>query len=586
MAVLRQIQCTMFVGRSISMLSFATIVLVVHSSSAYITPPFSKAQSTRKTDKSSSSYKTKYELSRVSRTMKKRGYLTLRHEAGTHSKSLALLYSNKEDIDSGLYSPGVKKNHDVIAAGEKLDQYLSENKLHESVELLKLHPSLSLPRDRFLSIFDAIEVTTSIPFDEESKKMLSEGIISASSAEQDVFPMLPSKNDMASMYETLRNLGHLRLFGAITSETYPAGGSKLVSPDLLEEATSLNMASLTPRPSNGFLFAGVGLAIGEGCLSLYSGVDFTALVLTTVFLFLLDKVIVNGTIVEGFTKIVAPEYSRKVIRHEAGHFLIAYLLGCPVEGCVLSAWKAMKDERFAAGVTAATSFFDKKLSEQINGKKPLTRDSIDRYSAIVMGGIAAEASQFGFADGGAGDEQALIQFLSSISPGTKNAQTWNGDGIRNQARWGALQAVLMLRHYSSSYDALVDALERGSNLGECIFAIESAAKEAGLTPLEEPLGVIIENQVTAYDLVLKWMYTPHISHLPRKTLNDVQSRTSTESENNDISNSVNNNLLDKRKTDLDSVEDSLKSYQYILEEKLKKLDRQLKEGLDSDTGTN
>ena len=49
-----------------------------------------------------------------------------------------------------------------------------------------------------------------------------------------------------------------------------------------------------------------------------------------------------------------------------------------------------------------------------------------------------------------------------------------------------------MRTYKASYDALVDALERGGNLGECIYAIEKAASDSGEEPLEKPLGYIAE----------------------------------------------------------------------------------------------
>ena len=143
-------------------------------------------------------------------------------------------------------------------------------------------------------------------------------------------------------------------------------------------------------------------------------------------------------------------------------------------------------------MSAGTSFFDRDLSEEMNGQRPLSRSSIDRYSVIVMGGIAAEAINFGRADGGAGDEMALVRFLSSINPRGGGAVAWDAERIKNQARWGALQAVLLLRTYKASYDALVDALERGGNLGECIYAIEKAATDSGEKPLEKPLGYIAE----------------------------------------------------------------------------------------------
>ena len=117
-----------------------------------------------------------------------------------------------------------------------------------------------------------------------------------------------------------------------------------------------------------------------------------------------------------------------------------------------------------------------------------------------MAGIAAEADNYGRADGGAGDEMSLVAFLSQLNAGTSGS--WNSDTIRNQARWGALQAVLMMREYKPAYDALVDALERGGTLGDCIFAIEKAARDAGLGPVKHPNGFIVEDTVQENDSLM------------------------------------------------------------------------------------
>lgn len=365
---------------------------------------------------------------------------------------------------------------------QQFDRLLEETKLGQAVSYIRSKPDLELTRERFGKIFDAIEEATS-EADLNSINLRRE---------QEISLLSESRKEMADMYNALKDQGHLRLFGAVDKYTMPASGSHTVRPSMLEQITSLSMKSLTPRPSNILLYAGAATALLEAGISAYFGISLNFLFVLTIVSFLVDRVFLNGALAETVLKVLSPETQPKITRHEAGHFLCAYLLGCPVEGYVLSAWAAMQDARFGSrAVSAGTSFFDAELSSQIASNK-VPRSSIDRYSIIVMAGIAAEAVQYGQADGGAGDEMALIAFLTNLNGGPSPNPAWNDVTIRNQARWGALQAVLLIRQYKACYDALVDTLERGGTLGDCIYAIENAGRDSGLQPLKKPLGYILE----------------------------------------------------------------------------------------------
>ena len=461
---------------------------------------------------------------------------------------------------------------EAISAEEKLDQFLSSNDLRPAIRHLKSHPDLELDGERIIEIFHAIEIRTA----EAEENNINTRAAAMEGLEYP--PESPARSEMTQMYRTLQNLSHLKLFGAAGRDEnpYPAMGSKVVTPVLLEEITELSMLSLTPKPTNTLLYAGGGLAIVEGFISLNTGLDLNFLFLATLFLAGLDQLLVNGAVVETAMRIVMPEYGRKILRHEAGHFLCAYLLGCPVEGCVLSSWAALKDARFGGRrttVSAGTSFFDPELSDEINGKSALTRNSIDRYSVVVMGGIAAEALNFGRADGGAGDEQALVQFLTSVNPRGGGAQVWNADRIKNQARWGAMQAVLLLRQYRVCYDALVDALERGGDLGMCVWAIEKAARDNDLQPMKAPLGYLRDKGPYG-----QWATAPADIREDKFSAVAVEGTTIPNdlSEQNKGDNGRSNPLKESLPPDeIISSKELLSQYRQAMTEKLKKIDEQL-----------
>jgi hypothetical protein len=383
-----------------------------------------------------------------------------------------------------------------LELSQSLDSLLEKGNLKSATSLLKHNPnSIQMTKERILSIFNAVEERTKEAEENAiNKRAADEASVNLGAMEYP--PTSPARMEMTEMYSVLNERGDLRVFGAARDGKYPAMGTKNVTPNLLEKITDLSMNALTPKPTNTLLLAGAGLAFVEGILSLSTGINLNFLILLTLFLGFLDKLIVNGAVFETATRVGMPEYRTKILKHEAGHFLCAYLLGCPVEGCVLSTWAALADPRFGGKrttVNAGTSFFDPSLSNQINGREPLTRASIDRYSIVVMAGIAAEGINFGEADGGAGDEMALVTFLQNLNPRNGGAVSWNTEKIKTQARWGALQSVLLLRQYRVCYDALVDALERGGELGECVYAIENAVKENGLPSIaDKPLGYIAD----------------------------------------------------------------------------------------------
>lgn len=452
----------------------------------------------------------------------------------------------------------------LSSESKSLNEYLSSNDLKGAINLLKNNPTIDITREQFKGIFDTIEYTTSQ--EDENIPPQTDTVMLAYP------PTSKSRSQMTQMYNTLQHIGCLKVFGACESNNFPASGQKIVTPQLLEDVSNLSMDSLTPKGSgNTFLWAGLGLAIIEGLISLKLGIDFNYLVFGTIALALIDRIALNGASVEFLTKLLYPEYQSRITKHEAGHFLLAYLLGCPVEGCVLSPLAAKNDVRFR-GVSAGTSFFDEPLSKQVNGMEPLQRSSIDRFSIIVMGGIAAEALEFNRADGGAGDEQSLIMFLSQINPRGGGAVSFagNSERIRNQARWAALQAVLLLRRYKPAYDALVDALERGGNLGDCIYAIEQSSRQYNLKPLKHPDGYIVDRNQQ-----LEGSPYADLEWIPYNDEDDKQQQEASLQSSSVLVNNKSNSTPSSNSST--SAEQFLHEYRQKMEERLKELNSSIEE---------
>ena len=151
----------------------------------------------------------------------------------------------------------------------------------------------------------------------------------------------------------------------------------------------------------------------------------------------------------------SPEYRQRIIRHEAGHFLVAYLLNISITGYVLSAWEAFRQgQPGQGGVTFA----------EPNLTTPVPQIFIQQYCTVWMAGIAAETLVYGSAEGGAEDRQKLQGVLASLKrPASESLQ---------QERFCTLQAKTMIQEHWAAYEALVTAMEQRTPVAECCQLIE------------------------------------------------------------------------------------------------------------------
>jgi len=273
------------------------------------------------------------------------------------------------------------------------------------------------------------------------------------------------------VYKRCERQAVFRGFGSVEPDAYPLSSMNEVSPARLEELTGLSMLSLTPRRRGLYWqLAGVGMCAAEYALGTAVGVDpLLTFIPGTLALLAADQLLYRGAYFETVYQTLFPEYKEKIIYHEAGHFLLAYLMGVPVRGVVTSAVEAMKNPEIKG--SAGTVFFDTKLAEEIDSQK-VTRTSIDRLSIVIMAGIAAEALKYGRAEGGVSDEQALSGFLTTIQP------PWGIGRIQGQARWAVSQAICLLREHQDAYNALAETLkkdkDKGGGLGDAVLALEAA----------------------------------------------------------------------------------------------------------------
>ncbi|XP_023916345.2 uncharacterized protein LOC112027934 isoform X1 [Quercus suber] len=184
------------------------------------------------------------------------------------------------------------------------------------------------------------------------------------------------------------------------------------------------------------------------------------------FLWTLDLVSFNGgvgsLVIDTIGHTFSQKYHNRVIQHEAGHFLIAYLVGILPKGYTLSSLEALKKEG-SLNVQAGTAFVDFEFLEEVNTGK-VSATTLNRFSCIALAGVATEYLLYGVAEGGLADINKLDMLLQSLGFTQKKADS--------QVRWSVLNTVLLLRRHKLARAKLAEAMSMGKSVGACLGIIE------------------------------------------------------------------------------------------------------------------
>lgn len=169
-----------------------------------------------------------------------------------------------------------------------------------------------------------------------------------------------------------------------------------------------------------------------------------------------DTLTLNGRGVTLLLDTLSPaKHRRRILHHEAGHFLVAYILGIPVTAYSLSAWEAWQQGQEGIG---GVQFDPADLEKKVKGV-PDFPAFLERFCTVWMAGIAAETLVYGGAEGGDSDRYQLRRAL-------KLAGLPETDHDRKE-RWSLLQAKTLLEKHREAYEALVTAMERRAGVEEC-----------------------------------------------------------------------------------------------------------------------
>ncbi|XP_047155050.1 uncharacterized protein LOC124826300 [Vigna umbellata] len=272
-----------------------------------------------------------------------------------------------------------------------------------------------------------------------------------------------SKKDSDSVKEALNQLGEVGWAKKWSSQPYVSRRTTS-----LRELTSLgiknaeNLAIPSVRNDAAFLFTVVGttgfFAVLAGQLPGDWGFFVPYLIGSISLVVLAVGSISPGLLQAAISSFSSffPDYQERITRHEAAHFLIAYLLGLPILDYSLDIGKEH------------VNLIDERLEKLIYSGQ-LDSKELDRLAVVSMAGLAAEGLTYDKVVGQSADLFTLQRFINRTKPPLSKDQQ------QNLTRWAVLFAASLLKNNKVLHEALMEAMAKKANVLECIQTIENAA---------------------------------------------------------------------------------------------------------------
>jgi len=180
---------------------------------------------------------------------------------------------------------------------------------------------------------------------------------------------------------------------------------------------------------------------------------------------------------------VSPTYKERVLRHEAAHFLLAYLFGLPVTQYSVSIGYEVR--HFSGDTTMLYAFFHQGRASVASGicstpiclksrlEKALTAgrvpsEDVAALGVVAMAGAACEALQYGTCQGQQADLLDLQRVLDRAEERMSDKEQ------QNATVWATYTAAMLLNKHSDAHERLVECLRANKTVSECFQAIEGA----------------------------------------------------------------------------------------------------------------